>query len=249
MSPLALALIHAKAQGNPFFVSELVDALRESGKLVRLMPDERLDRGEWVLSEAVLTSLRDAGSLSLVAGEWRLAENAQIQSATLGIPDTIQGVVLSRIDRLRDDQKLTLKMASVIGRIFGLDLLHAAHPDQPSLASLQQQVEHMDSRDFVKLETPEPRVSYIFRHNITQEVTYETLLFAQRRQLHSAVAEWYEQGYDSTPLSELTLKSTLASHFPLLAHHWRHAEISDRSACTTAWPASKPLGSTPTARQ
>ena len=133
-SPLALALIQAKAQGNPFFVSELVDALREAGQLVR---DESPSRDEWVLSETVLTSLRDAGSLSLVAGEWQLAENAQIQPAALGIPDTIQGVVLSRIDRLQEDQKLTLKVASVIGRVFGLDLLRAAHPDQPSLASLQ----------------------------------------------------------------------------------------------------------------
>ena len=64
------------------------------------------------------------------------------------------------------------------------------------------------------LDTPEPDLAYLFKHIITQEVAYSLLLFAQRRQLHRAVAEWYER----------TQADDLASLYPLLAYHWGRAE-------------------------
>ena len=64
------------------------------------------------------------------------------------------------------------------------------------------------------LDTPEPDLTYLFKHVVTQEVAYSLLLYAQRRQLHRAVAEWYEhtQAEDRTSL------------YPLLAYHWGRAE-------------------------
>lgn len=63
------------------------------------------------------------------------------------------------------------------------------------------------------LETPEPELSYIFKHVITQEVAYNLMAFFQRRRLHQAVAEWFEQHH----------AEDLSPYYPLLAHHWRNA--------------------------
>jgi tetratricopeptide (TPR) repeat protein len=69
------------------------------------------------------------------------------------------------------------------------------------------------------LDTPEPDLAYLFKHVVTQEVAYSLLLYAQRRQLHRAVAEWYEQSQadDLPPL------------YPLLAYHWSRAEEPTRT--------------------
>ena len=64
------------------------------------------------------------------------------------------------------------------------------------------------------LDTPEPDLAYLFKHVVTQEVAYSLLLYAQRRQLHRAVAEWYEQ----------TQADDLSALYPLLAYHWGRAE-------------------------
>ena len=52
------------------------------------------------------------------------------------------------------------------------------------------------AREFIQLEHPEPGLSYQFRHVLIQEAAYRTLLYAQRRELHRAVAAWYEQRFD-----------------------------------------------------
>ena len=64
------------------------------------------------------------------------------------------------------------------------------------------------------MEKPEPELAYIFKHATTQEATYNLMLFAQRRQLHRAVAEWYER-HECADLSP---------YYSLLAHHWSRAE-------------------------
>ncbi len=188
VSPLALALIQYQAQGNPFFTEELLDALRETGKL------QRQDDGTWTLADSVIDALRAAQCLTRnAAGERVLVPNPPLSAAELGIPDSIHGIVLSRLDRLPEDHKLTLKVASVIGRIFDLDILAQVHPGKPDLAELKKQIQMAESRDFTRMEVPSPRLTYIFRHNVTQEVAYDTLLESQRRDLHFAVGATLER--------------------------------------------------------
>jgi class 3 adenylate cyclase/tetratricopeptide (TPR) repeat protein len=215
VSPLALSLIQTQAQGNPFFVEELSNTLLESGQLYH-GPD-----GTWTLSAGLVAALREANCLVRQNGNWVLAESVSLSAADLGIPDSIHGIVLSRIDRLPESHKLTLKVASVIGRTFEFSLLNHAHPARLAAAVLQDQVGNIEQRDFVRLEVPPPQLAYMFKHNTTQEVTYDTLLFAQRRALHRTVAQWYEATYGQ---AEASLESSLAPYFSLLAYHWRQAE-------------------------
>lgn len=185
ISSLALDLIQGLAQGNPFYVEELVDALLDSEKLVPL-------NGTWVLTNSVISALRSANLLTRKNDEWRLRSGASLAEVELGIPDSIHGIVLARLDRLPESVKLTLKVASVIGHVFEFEMLAHAHPTINEAEALVAQIELIEERDFARLDTPDPQPRYAFRHNITQEVVYRTLLDEQRRGLHLAVGQAVE---------------------------------------------------------
>ncbi|MEI7556465.1 adenylate/guanylate cyclase domain-containing protein [Candidatus Chlorohelix sp.] len=164
--------------------------------------------------EELAYALRDTGVIQIIKSECRVAPSAGDLS-NLNLPDTVEGVITSRIDLLSPEQQLTLKTASVIGRIFAYRILRDIYPVEQDRAKLPDHLSIMAQLDLTPLESPDPELTYIFKHVITQEVTYNLMLFSQRRQLHRAIGEWYEQSYadDLTPL------------YALLAHHWRKAEV------------------------
>jgi class 3 adenylate cyclase/predicted ATPase len=166
--------------------------------------------GHPFFSEELALALRDAGLIELVNGQCRLAVGVT-DLYSLAFPDSLQGVITSRIDRLPPSQQLALKVASVIGRVFAFRILHEVHPIEADKPSLPIHFETLERLDLTLLERPEPELTYIFKHVITQEVVYNLMAFSQRRQLHQAVAEWYERAHSGE----------LAPFFPILAHHWR----------------------------
>jgi len=197
-------LVRERAGGNPFFAGELVYALRDNG--------------------LITVETEDGATRCIVSGD--------LDRAAQALPDTIQGIVLSRIDRLPPEEQLTLKVAAVIGRTFGYAPLFntlGVHMEV-SHGSLKIYLADLADLDLTPLDAPEPELTYIFKHIITQEVAYETLLFAQRRQLHRTVALWYERtfgdGGDASGRQELD--SPLAPHYPLLVYHWHQAEDRER---------------------
>ena len=162
-------------------------------------------------SEEIAYALRDAGLMRIEAGECLLEVNVG-DWPTMTFPDTIQGVITSRIDRLTLQQQLTLKVASVIGRVFAFHALHEVYPIGADKPHLLDYLGGLEQLDITPLEAPEPNLSYIFKHAITQDVAYNLMLYAQRRQLHRAVAEWYERVH----------AADLAPFVTVLAHHWSH---------------------------
>lgn len=202
---LALDLIQMQTQGNAFFTEELVDALAEADLLVQR-------ESGWVLAPHLLTQLQEDGCVQRVDGQWQLMTDAPLSAVSLGMPDTIHGAILSRLDRLPEDVKLTLKLASVIGRVFELELLTGVHPEGANAPDLLAQIETLSRRDFARLERPQPNVTYIFKHNITQEVVYKTLLESQQREVHTAVAE--------------RLEGIAPQAVERLAFHFRHGDLS-----------------------
>ncbi len=163
-------------------------------------------------SEELARALSEAGLVTVDDGVCRLAAGeAGLRGAEF--PDTVHGVVSARIDRLPLDEQLMLKSASIIGRVFEHDVLHDVYPVPTDLPRLRRGLEHLEDVDLTRVESPDPHLAYLFRHAIVQDVAYGALLFAQRRQLHRAVAEWYERhrAHELAPLA------------PLLAHHWDRA--------------------------
>jgi class 3 adenylate cyclase/tetratricopeptide (TPR) repeat protein len=168
--------------------------------------------GNPFFGEELAYALRDAGLITVVNGECQLAPHAgDLQN--LSLPDTVQGVITSRIDRLTPSQQLTLKVASVIGRAFELETLRSVHPIESDKRHLNQYLTGLARLDITQLEAPEPDLTYIFKHIITQEVAYNMMLYSQRRELHKAVATWYENSYTQE----------LSPYYSLLAFHWRMA--------------------------
>ena len=188
-TPLALALIQRQAQGNPLFTEALVSAMREAGTLYRS------EKGDWYLSDVIFNALREANCLvkDNASGEWLFAPNAQLSAVDLGIPDSVHGIVLSRIDRLPEAHKVTLKVASVIGQIFEFNLLEHSHPAHLDAGHLTGQMNTLEARDFTWQESPPPRPVHAFKHNITYQVAYDTLLESQQRELHLVVGETLEE--------------------------------------------------------
>lgn len=167
--------------------------------------------GHPLFSEELAYALRDARLITVENGVCHVAPDVDL--GQVSFPDTVYGVITSRIDRLTPSQQLTLKMASVIGRIFAFRVLHAIHPLESDKPYLGEYLRELDRLDLTPLETPEPDLAYIFKHVIIQDVTYNLMLSAQRRQVHSAVARWYEHAY----------AADLSAYYPLLAYHWGKA--------------------------
>ncbi|MDX1415534.1 MAG: AAA family ATPase [Candidatus Promineifilaceae bacterium] len=179
-----------------------------------------LDKAEGhpFFSEELAYALRDTGHIRIADGRAEMiTPAAELQRLTF--PDTIHGVITSRIDQVSAGQQLILKVASVIGRIFAYRILHDVNPSGSQDEELQSNLRELEKLDITPLEMPEPELAYIFRHIIMQEVVYSLLTFTQRKSLHRAVAEWYE----SDPTGDLS------AVYPLLAHHWTVAEISDKA--------------------
>ncbi|MGH7287773.1 MAG: ATP-binding protein, partial [Myxococcota bacterium] len=187
-----------------------VDSLPEA--LARFI--QQRAEGHPFFTEELTHSLRDHGLIAVEAGECTLVGSAA-QLERLDLPETVQGVVTTRIDHLDPRQELTLKVASVLGRRFSVSDVSSVHPLEAEWEVVAGQLTAVAELGLV---VAEPGDQYRFKHAIVQETAYRLLPFAQRCELHRRMAE----------LLERTRAADLASSYPLLAHHWREAGDVDK---------------------
>jgi class 3 adenylate cyclase/tetratricopeptide (TPR) repeat protein len=136
------------------------------------------------------------------------------------LPATIEGAVLSRLDRLSSEQLLCLKVASVIGPSFMSATVRHALPLESERDSVPDHLETLTRLELTTADAAVLEPGYTFRHEITRDVAYDLLTLGQRQQLHRAVAEWHERTYS---------QEQLAPHFARMAHHWSRADDPERS--------------------
>ncbi|NJC96933.1 MAG: hypothetical protein FIB03_11460 [Anaerolineae bacterium] len=180
------------------------------GRLIR-----EKSEGHPFFAEELAYALRESGILIIKEQECKV--NTRFMNfEDLALPDTLQAAITNRIDSLDPSQQLTLKVASVIGRIFAYRVLEAIHPIEADKPSLHNYMESLTRLSLTMVESEAPDLSYIFKHAVTQEVAYNLMLYAQRRQLHQAVAEWIEANH----------ADNIDSYYTLLAHHWTQAAES-----------------------
>lgn len=167
--------------------------------------------GHPFFAEELAFAVRDSGMLA----DGRFEADAAALEA-LRLPDTVQGVVKSRIDQLAESHRLVLKIAAVTGRSFDAALITAVYP----VGSDADQIPgYLDGLERAGLITGESDDTYRFRHAITRDVTYESLLHGQRRSLHRSIA--------------IELEHRGATH-AVLAHHWLQAASRDDDQEATA---------------
>ena len=117
-----------------------------------------------------------------------MVEQEELQ-ADVAVPDTIQGVLMARIDRLPDTAKRLLQTASVLGREFSLRLLGTLWEGPGALEPLLGELKRLE---FVYEDTGAEEPVYVFKHVLTQEVAYGSLLHERRRALHARIVEAIE---------------------------------------------------------
>ncbi len=183
--------------------------------------------GHPFFTEELTLALRDAGLLR-VEGDMCVLASSERHAGALAIPDTLERVLTSRIDGLGESQRLVLKVASVLGRGFSHDALAAVYPLEQERVALPAQLSELCTRELL---TSLGGGEYQFKHAISAEAAYALLPFAQRRDLHRAVAE------------DITRRHAgdLARQAPLLAHHWGHAGVFDRALLAAEEAGSQAL--------
>jgi class 3 adenylate cyclase/tetratricopeptide (TPR) repeat protein len=127
----------------------------------------------------------------------------------LELPATLHSLILSRIDQLTENQRITLKIASVIGRLFQAATLWGIE-SQLDEARVKADLEALKRLDLTPLDKPEPELTYIFKHIVTQEVAYESLPYATRAKFHEAIGSYIER----------RCGDSLGPHVDLLAFHF-----------------------------
>jgi class 3 adenylate cyclase/DNA-binding CsgD family transcriptional regulator len=120
-----------------------------------------------------------------------VAEHGELQAGSI-VPDTVQGVLMARIDRLPELPRRVLQTASVLGREFSLRLLNAVW-DGPGL--LAPHLEELKRLEFVFAQTSADEPVYVFKHALTQDVAYESLLHSRRQALHAAAGRALESQF------------------------------------------------------
>ncbi len=201
-----LALVRSELGVNklPAAVGELIQAKAE---------------GNPYYSEELAYALRESGAIRIV-GDTCEIPGGVASLAALVLPDTVQGVVTSRVDRLAPAQQLALKVASVLGRTFALRMVRDLFPVEADRARLDDVMVELCSHGLLlPFVDGSVETRYTFKHALTQEAIYGLMLFAQRRDMHKLAAEWLEEEHDQD----------LAPHYARLAHHWLKAEIWPRA--------------------
>jgi class 3 adenylate cyclase/tetratricopeptide (TPR) repeat protein len=171
------AVVASKAEGNPFYVEELVKSLEETGVL-------QLSDGRYELTGSMIA---------------------------LGVPGTIHDIIAARIDRLEEAPKRTLQLASVIGREFTRRLVDR-------LADVRSRrddvLRELTTLELIHERRLYPELAYMFKHALTQDVAYASLLVQRRKELHGLIGLAIEELYSDR----------LPEHYGVLAHHFSLAE-------------------------
>jgi class 3 adenylate cyclase/tetratricopeptide (TPR) repeat protein len=184
---------------------------------LKLLLIARTEGNPFFLEESVRT-LVETGTLVGERGAYRLARPAAIQ-----VPATVQAVLAARIDRLSPEDKQLLQAAAVIGKDVPYALLQAIAelPTAPAREedALRQGLARLQAAEFLYETSLFPEPEYTFKHALTHEVAYGSLLHERRRALHARIADAMQQLY----------ADRLAEQTERLAHHARRGEVWDKA--------------------
>ncbi len=195
----------------------LVDELLTVADLPEGMRRQILDKSEGnpLFVEEVVRTLIDSGAVvrDETGARWSATDNGD---ADIDLPDNLQALLVARIDRLEEGVRRTVQMASVIGRSFYYRVLKRITELGDSLDPYLVRLQNAE----LILETGRsPEREYAFRHSLTQEAAYNTILLRRRREFHRSVGEAMEELFPDR-YEELAQR---------LAHHFAEARVADKA--------------------
>jgi len=163
--------------------------------------------------EEFIKSLRDLRIIERKGNTYRIAKDIQ----TVTIPATIQEVIMARVDSLPERAKALLQTGSVVGREFSHDLISrvVVLPEQELLSHLSA----LKGSEVLYERGIYPQSTYIFKHALTQEVAYNSLLFKRRKEIHEEIGEAIGALYPDR----------LEEHCELLAYHYARSANTEKA--------------------
>lgn len=195
---------------------ELVSALLKIADLppeLRQLIIRKTDGNPYFVEEVVRTLIEQGAVYPADDGlHWR----ATTKIEDIALPDTLQALLLARIDRLDAEARSTLQLASVIGRSFYLRILQAI---SDSTLALDKQLSSLERVDLIQEAARQPELQYIFKHELARDATYSSILRRRRRELHRGVGE----------AMETLFEATLEANAHRLAYHFDEAGDDERA--------------------
>jgi hypothetical protein len=202
--------------------TELVKAMLEEGEVAPELRELILERsaGNPLFMEEFTQSLIDNGSIEKRDKQYVLSRDV----SDIQVPDTIQGIIAARMDRLEENLKRTMQVASVIGRDFAFRILQ-------NITNMKEELKiyllNLQGLEFIYEKQLFPELEYIFKHALTQEVAYNSLLLKRRKEIHEEIGKAIEELY---PERREEFYEMLTYHF-LRADSWEKcAEYAKLSA-------------------
>ena len=161
----------------------LVESLLRIDNLPSSVKDMILGKsqGNPFFVEEVIRSLIEMGMVYQEGDRWHAREGIE----SIAVPETIQSVILSRIDRLEDELRHVLQSASVIGRLFRRSLLEKVTEQETELES---NLWDLEEHELIYQERIVPEEEYSFKHAFTQETVYESILSRKRAEIHQELS-------------------------------------------------------------
>ncbi len=194
--------------------ADLVQAILEAGEVVSEIRELILTRtaGNPLFMEELTHSLLENGSIQKKNRQYVLSREA----SEIQVPDTIQGIIAARMDRLEDSLKRIMQVASVIGREFAFRILQMITGMKKDLKSY---LFNLQGLEFIYEKRLFPELEYIFKHALTQEVAYESLLLKKRKEIHEKIVRAIEELYSER----------LEEFYEVLAYHATAAGQKERA--------------------
>ncbi len=184
---------------------KLVSAILEGGEVASELRELILSRsaGNPLFMEEFTHTLLENGSIERENNQFVLSRKI----SDIQVPDTIQGIIAARMDRLEDNLKRTMQVASVIGRDFAFRILQTitGMPEE-----LKSYLLNLQGLEFIYEKSLFPELEYLFKHALTQEVAYNSLLQKRRKEIHEKIGRAIEKLYPER----------LEEFYEMLAYHY-----------------------------
>jgi class 3 adenylate cyclase len=169
-------------------------------------------QGNPFFMEEMLQALFDEGALVRNGAVKVTRPPAQVR-----LPQTVQGILAARIDRQPAEHKQLLQTLAVMGREAPLGLIKQLIP--PGEARLREMLAELQASEFIYEQPALPDPEYVFKHALTQEVAYNSMLIERRKVLHELAGQ----------ALELIFAENLDDHLAELARHYSHSDNVEKA--------------------
>jgi class 3 adenylate cyclase/tetratricopeptide (TPR) repeat protein len=194
--------------------AQLVQNILAGGEVVPQLRELIINRagGNPLFVEELTHSLMENGSIQKKDHRYVLTREV----SEIEVPDSIQGIIAARIDRVEENLKRIMQVASVIGREFAYRILQTITGMREELKS---SLINLQGLEFIHEKRLFPELEYIFKHALTQEVAYNSLLQKRRKEIHGKIGAAIENLYPDR----------LEEYFELLAYHYVRSDNQDKA--------------------